>query len=43
MFQAVNGDIELKIPPGNKLEAMSGDRKGQHSIRINDMGVFQMS
>jgi proteic killer suppression protein len=27
---------ELKIPPGNKLEALSGDRKGQQSIRIND-------
>ncbi len=27
---------ELKIPPNNKLEALSGDRKGQHSIRIND-------
>ncbi len=27
---------ELKIPPGNKLEALSGNRKGQHSIRIND-------
>jgi proteic killer suppression protein len=27
---------ELKIPPGNRLEALSGDRKGQHSIRIND-------
>ncbi len=27
---------ELKIPPGNKLEALSGDRKGQYSIRIND-------
>ncbi len=27
---------ELRIPPGNKLEALSGDRKGQHSIRIND-------
>lgn len=27
---------ELKIPPGNKLEALSGDRKEQHSIRIND-------
>jgi len=27
---------ELKIPPGNKLEALTGDRKGQHSIRIND-------
>jgi proteic killer suppression protein len=27
---------ELRIPPGNKLEALSGIRKGQHSIRIND-------
>ena len=25
-----------RIPPGNKLEALKGDRKGQHSIRIND-------
>ena len=25
----------LRIPPGNKLEALKGDRKGQHSIRIN--------
>jgi toxin HigB-1 len=27
---------ELKIPPGNRLEALKGPRKGQHSIRIND-------
>jgi toxin HigB-1 len=27
---------ELKIPPGNRLEALVGDRKGQHSIRINE-------
>ncbi len=27
---------ELQVPPGNKLEALSKDRKGQHSIRIND-------
>ena len=27
---------DLKIPPGNELEALSRDRKGQHSIRIND-------
>ena len=27
---------ELRIPPGNRLEALSHDRKGQHSIRIND-------
>jgi proteic killer suppression protein len=26
----------LRVPPGNRLEALSGDRKGQHSIRIND-------
>jgi toxin HigB-1 len=28
--------VSLKIPPGNQLEALKGDRKGQHSIRIND-------
>jgi proteic killer suppression protein len=27
---------ELRIPPGNRLEALKGDRKGQWSIRIND-------
>ena len=27
---------ELRVPPGNRLEALSGDRKGQYSIRIND-------
>jgi len=26
----------LKAPPGNRLEALKGDRKGQHSIRIDD-------
>lgn len=26
---------ELTVPPGNRLEALSGDRKGQNSIRIN--------
>ncbi|MBF9014437.1 MULTISPECIES: type II toxin-antitoxin system RelE/ParE family toxin [unclassified Oceanispirochaeta] len=26
---------DLRIPPGNRLEALSGDRIGQHSIRIN--------
>ena len=31
------GDLtDLKIPPQNKLEALKKDRKGQHSIRIND-------
>ncbi len=27
---------ELRVPPNNKLEALARDRKGQHSIRIND-------
>ncbi|MGD8166651.1 type II toxin-antitoxin system RelE/ParE family toxin [Herbiconiux sp. P16] len=27
---------ELRIPPGNRLEQLKGDREGQHSIRIND-------
>ena len=27
---------ELRVPPNNKLEALTRDRKGQHSIRIND-------
>ena len=27
---------DLRIPPGNRLEALRGDRLGQHSIRIND-------
>lgn len=27
---------DLRVPPGNRLEALGGDRKGEHSIRIND-------
>ena len=27
---------DLRVPPGNRLEALKGGRKGQHSIRIND-------
>ena len=27
---------DLRVPPGNRLEALKGSRKGQHSIRIND-------
>jgi toxin HigB-1 len=27
---------DLRAPPGNRLEPLSGDRRGQHSIRIND-------
>lgn len=28
--------VSLRVPPGNQLEALKGNRKGQHSIRIND-------
>lgn len=38
-LQQLSAAVELeflRIPPGNKLEARKGDRKGQHSIRIND-------
>lgn len=31
---------DLRIPPGNHLEALSGDREGQYSIRIN--GQFRI-
>ena len=27
---------DLRVPPGNRLEALKGDRAGQHSVRIND-------
>ncbi|HJS80209.1 MAG TPA: type II toxin-antitoxin system RelE/ParE family toxin [Vitreimonas sp.] len=27
---------DLRVPPANRLEALAGDREGQHSIRIND-------
>ncbi len=34
---AVSSRLEdLRVPPGNRLEALFGDRAGQHSIRIND-------
>jgi len=31
---------DLRVPPGNHLEALKKDRKGQHSIRINDQYRF---
>jgi proteic killer suppression protein len=34
MNQAANLE-DLRVPPGNRLEALRGDRAGQHSIRIN--------
>lgn len=36
MIHAATALDSLKIPPGNRLESLSGNRKGQHSIRIND-------
>ena len=27
---------DLRVPPGNRLEALRGDRTGQHSVRVND-------
>ena len=36
MLAAAGRLIELRSPPGNRLEALKGDRKGQYSIRIND-------
>jgi proteic killer suppression protein len=35
LHAATNLD-SLRIPPGKKLEALKGERKGQHSIRVND-------
>ena len=35
-LHAVTELAQLRVPPGNRLEALKGDRKGQHSIRIND-------
>lgn len=36
MLQAAAVLGDLRVPPGNRLEALTGDRCGQHSIRIND-------
>lgn len=35
-LHAIQSLDELRVPPGNRLEALLGDRKGQHSIRVND-------
>ena len=35
MLDAAERLEDLRIPPGNRLEALRGDRAGQHSIRIN--------
>ena len=36
MLDAATALQDLASPPGNRLEALAGDRKGQHAIRIND-------
>jgi proteic killer suppression protein len=36
ILDAVERLEDLRVPPGNHLEKLSGDRRGQHSIRIND-------
>lgn len=36
MLDAATGLRDLASPPGNRLEALYGDREGEHSIRIND-------
>jgi toxin HigB-1 len=35
-LQAATELTSLRVPPGNQLEALKGDRRGQHSICIND-------
>ena len=36
LLEAAGSLEDLRIPPGNRLEALKGNRRGQHSIRIND-------
>ena len=36
MIAAAETLEDLRVPPGNRLEALRGDRKGRYSIRIND-------
>jgi proteic killer suppression protein len=36
MLDAAQRLEDLRAPPANRLEALTGDRKGQHSIRVND-------
>lgn len=35
IYQALKSANELKVPPGNRLERLKGDRENQYSIRIN--------
>ena len=36
LLDAAENLDDLKVPPGNRLEKLSGDRKGQYSIRVNE-------
>ena len=36
MLEAAGNLEDLRLPPGNRLEKLKGDRQGQHSVRIND-------
>lgn len=36
MIEQAKELVDLRVPPGNRLEALKGDRAGQHSIRVND-------
>ena len=36
LLEAAERLDDLRIPPANRLERLSGDREGQHSIRVND-------
>ncbi len=36
MLDAASTLDSLRVPPGNRLEALKGDRKGRHSVRVND-------
>ncbi len=36
LLDAAESLQDLRVPPGNHLERLSGDRAGQHSIRVND-------
>ncbi len=35
-LEIAGGINDLRVPPGNRLEALRGDRAGQYSIRVND-------
>ncbi len=36
MIHAAHAIRDLEVPPGNRLELLKGDRRGQYSVRIND-------